>query len=137
MNIDYLKNKNIHFIECEDWNNAYGYEKTQMKEDTINYIEQLQQENKQLKMINQEYERLKKQKSRGFKIINVEEYDIHELLSYKDKWNKLKKFLKNTIEENLKYDKKHNCEWQGYNVYLELLTKIQELEKGSDSNVKD
>ena len=49
MNINYLKDKNIHFIECENWHNAYGYEKSQMKEDTINYIEQLQQENKQLK----------------------------------------------------------------------------------------
>lgn len=49
MNISYLKNKNIHFVECENWHDAYGYEKSEMKEDTINYIEQLQQENKQLK----------------------------------------------------------------------------------------
>lgn len=51
MNISYLKNKNIHFVECENWHDGYGYEKTEMKEDTINYIEQLQQENKQLKKI--------------------------------------------------------------------------------------
>lgn len=51
MNINNLKNKNIHFIECENWNDAYGYEKSQMKENTINYIEQLQQENKQLKEV--------------------------------------------------------------------------------------
>lgn len=49
MNISYLKNKNIHFVECENWHDAYGYEKTEMKEDTINYIEQLQQENARLK----------------------------------------------------------------------------------------
>ena len=49
MNISYLKNKNIHFIECKDWHDVYGYEKSEMKEDIINYIEQLQQENKQLK----------------------------------------------------------------------------------------
>ena len=49
MNINYLKNKNIHFVECENWHDTYGYEKSEMKEDTINYIEQLQQYNKQLK----------------------------------------------------------------------------------------
>lgn len=49
MNISYLKNKNIHFVECENWHDAYGYEKSEMKEDTINYIEKLQQENEQLK----------------------------------------------------------------------------------------
>ena len=49
MNISYLKNKNIHFIECKDWHDVYGYEKSEMKEDIINYIEQLQQENQQLK----------------------------------------------------------------------------------------
>ena len=49
MNVSYLKNKNIHFVECENWHDAYGYEKTEMKEDTVNYIEQLQQENQELK----------------------------------------------------------------------------------------
>ena len=49
MNINNLKNKNIHFIECENWYDVYGYEKSQMKVDTINYIEHLQQENKKLK----------------------------------------------------------------------------------------
>lgn len=52
----------------------------------------------------------------------------------KDNWNKLKKFLKNTRKENLEWDKKHNCEWKGYNAYSELLIKMQEIEQGSDSN---
>jgi hypothetical protein len=52
----------------------------------------------------------------------------------KDNWNKLNEFLKSTRKENLEWDKKHNCEWQGYNAYSELLIKIQELEQGSDSN---
>lgn len=47
-------------------------------------IENLQQENKKLKMINEEYERLNKEKYRGFKIIDVQEYDRYELLSYKN-----------------------------------------------------
>lgn len=51
MNISHLKNKNIHFIECENWRDVYGYEKTEMKEDTINYIEQLQKENKKQKEV--------------------------------------------------------------------------------------
>lgn len=51
MNISHLKNKNIHFIECENWLDVYGYEKTEMKEDTINYIEQLQKENKKQKEV--------------------------------------------------------------------------------------
>lgn len=55
MNISYLKNKNIHFVECENWHDAYGYEKSEMKEDTINYIEKLQQENQQLKEELEEY----------------------------------------------------------------------------------
>lgn len=58
MNINNLKNKNIHFIECENWYDVYGYEKSQMKVDTINYIEQLQQENQQLKEINEEHKKL-------------------------------------------------------------------------------
>ena len=52
----------------------------------------------------------------------------------KDNWNKLKDFLKNTRKENLEWDKKHNCEWKGYNAYSELLIKMQELEQGSDIN---
>lgn len=51
MNISHLKNKNIHFIECENWRDVYGYEKTEMKEDTINYIEQLHKENKHLEPV--------------------------------------------------------------------------------------
>lgn len=53
MNISHLKNKNIHLVECENWQDVYGYEKAEMKEDTINYIEQLQQENEQLQQENE------------------------------------------------------------------------------------
>ena len=49
MNTSYLKNKNIHFLECENWLDTYGYEKSEMKEDTINYIEQLEQQYKKQK----------------------------------------------------------------------------------------
>lgn len=59
---------------------------------------------------------------------------LKENKQLKDNWNKLNEFLKSTIKENLEWDKKHNCEWQGYNAYSELLIKMQEIEQGSDSN---
>ena len=82
-------------------------------------IDELQQENNKLKMINKEYERLNKEKHRGFKITDVQEYDKYELLSYKkykDNWNKLKEYIRNFPNEDY------------------LLDKMQELEQGSDSN---
>lgn len=82
-------------------------------------IEKLQQENKKLNGAIQTYDILLKS--------NVEENK-----QLKDNWNKLKEFLKNTRKENLEWDKKHNCEWQGYNAYYELLIKMQELEQESD-----
>lgn len=88
-------------------------------------IEQLQQENKQLKMINKEYERLNKEKFRGFKIIDVQEYDRYELLSYKnykDNWNKLKESLKDVMNSSNGDDK---------NFVETILNIMQELEQGS------
>lgn len=88
-------------------------------------IDELQQENKQLKMINKEYKRLNKENGRGFKITNVQEYDIYELLSYKnykDNWNELKEWIDSEIE-----NQKHTTHW-------EVERKMQELEQGRDSN---
>lgn len=88
---------------------------------------ELQQENKQLKMVNKEYERLNKVNNRGFKITNIKEYDIYDLLRYKENWNKLKEY----IRKNIIYD----------DVGMKILDPspledyIQELEQGSDSNV--
>lgn len=79
-------------------------------------IGKLQQENKQLKMIVNEYERLNK----GFKITAVQEYNIDELLSYKENWNKLKMWL-NNFHRLSAFE-----QW-------EIVNKMQELE-GSDSN---
>lgn len=105
------------------------------KEVILSEIENLQQENKQLKMINKEYERLNKENGRGFKIINVQEYDIYELLSYKkykDNWNKLKEHLK---EEIAKGRSRENLWLMGcYDEDKLILDKMEELEQGSDSN---
>lgn len=90
------------------------------------YTMNLQKENQQLKLINKEYERLNKENFRGFKIINVKEYDIDELLSYKkykNNWNKLKKYI-NEANEDLYWT----------NNYDDILYIMQELEQGSDSN---
>lgn len=84
---------------------------------------QLQQENQQLKMINKEYERLNKEKNRGFKITNVREYNIDELLSYKkykDNWIKLKKYIKTEIPEDVFI----NTEW-----FVSILDKMKEMER--------
>ena len=89
-------------------------------------IENLQQENKQLKAIDKEYERLNKKNGRGFKITNVQEYNIDELLSYKkykDNWNELKKWL----EENESFD-----DYCNETTFTSVLDKMQELEQGSD-----
>lgn len=81
----------------------------------------LKKENLKLKNINEEYERLNKEKFRGFKITNVQKYNIDELLSYKDNWNKLKEWLESNWEESQDI-------W-----FVKIINKMQELE-GSDSN---
>ncbi len=114
--------------------------------------EQLQQENKKLKMINEEYERLNKEKYRGFKIIDVQEYDRYELLSYKnykDNWNKLKEYLINDINDRngtkiAEFEEGNRVSETISPIYTlmedksrtmkEVLDKMQELEQGSDSN---
>lgn len=88
---------------------------------------ELKQENKQLKMINKEYERLNKVNNRGFKITNVKEYDIYDLLRYKENWNKLKEWL---YENHYLYIP----EIARNSTYQVVLDKMQELEKESNSN---
>ena len=90
----------------------------------------LLEENEQLKLINKEYERLNKENGGGFKITNVQEYNVDELLSYKkykDNWNKLREWII--------YNKHNENTEQHYLVvdYGTLLGKMQELE-GNDSN---
>lgn len=149
MNISNLKNKNIHFVECENWNDAYGYEKSQMKEDTINYIEQLQIENNQLKLINKEHQQINGELRQANKLLNeqyirlykdyiqlkaqIEEYQkaldetMSEKIDIENNWNKLREWIV--------YNKHNENTEQHYLVvdYGTLLGKMQELE-GSDSN---
>ena len=96
-------------------------------------FEQLQQENKRLKMIIKEYERLDNGESRGCTITRVDEYDIYDLIKCKDNWNKLKEWV------NKRYDYYMNREDYigGRLCFTDMKNKMQELEQGSDSNVKD
>ena len=106
----------------EEWFNCNDFEYSDK------YIEQLQQENKHLKMIIKEYERLENgEPRRGFKITRVDEYNIDDLIKYKDNWNKLKGYLHNQIPTDKTVLTK-------YIKIFEVLNKMQKLEKGSDSN---
>lgn len=100
---------------------------------TVNEIvSPILKENLKLKNINEEYERLNKEKFRNFKITNVQKYNIDELLSYKkykDNWVKLKEYLHN-VDVVIDYSENYDGSFINYD---ELINKMQELE-GSNSN---
>lgn len=130
-----MKNEEIKeewYIPINDFINYFKEESFLKGPELLNDNDKLKKENQQLKNVIEEYGRLNKENGRGFKITSIKQYNIDELIRYKDNWNKLKSFLKNTRNEHLEWDKKHNCEWKGYNAYSELLIKIQELERGVD-----
>ena len=84
----------------------------------MNCLNKLQQENQQLKLINEEYERLNKENGRGFTITSVQKYDIYELLKYKDNWNELKDFLEINWKETQDI-------W-----FVKIINKMEGLERG-------
>lgn len=116
MILNYLETTSLELHD--DYSSEFTYKDQKI---LYKYIKQLQQENKQLKMINKEYERLGKEKGRGFKIINVQEYDIYELLSYKNNWYELKQFILKKLEILRAVD---------YVWYSDILDKMQEIEQG-------
>ena len=90
-------------------------------------IDELQQENHQLKMIIEEYERLNKEKGRGFKITSIKQYNIDELVKCEENWNKLKEY----IEEHNIYYKKAGLEMMSNLLNgIDIIEKIKELERG-------
>ena len=59
--LECFSSDDIHLIQCEHkWCDAYGYEKSQMKKDILDYITNLQQENKKLKEQIDEIKRIDK-----------------------------------------------------------------------------
>ena len=95
-----------------------------------NLSEQLQQENQHLKMIIKEYERLDDgEPRRGFVITRVDDYNIDDLITYKDNWNKLKEYMSDENMSDLFY--------RGYQAmdFIEAIKDtMQELEESSDNN---
>lgn len=89
----------------------------------------LKKENKQLKLINKEYERLDNGESRGCTITRVDEYDIYDLIKCKDNWNKLKEWVKMEHREDAIVI---NLTWK--HATGKFLDKMQELEQESDNN---
>lgn len=101
-----------------------GYTTQDYKNEILWYIDKIQQENKQLKMINKEYERLNNGKPRGFVITRVDEYDVYDLLRYKENWNKLKEWASNFYNSE-------EVGWAGCGMRY-TLEKMQELERSEN-----
>ena len=81
--------------------------------------EQLQQDNEKLK---ERIEYLERSNNRREDTIIEQRQEISDL---EDDWNKLKKYIKTEIPEDVFID----TEW-----FVSILDKMQELEQGSDSN---
>lgn len=64
-----------------------------VSEDLFDWVRSIKEENSKLKAIIEEYERLNKEKGRGFKITNVETYNINELLNYKSRNEKAIEYI--------------------------------------------
>lgn len=111
-------------------------------------IEQLQQESKKLngaiqtydillksnieenKQLQERMEYLERSNNRREDIIIEQRQEINNL---EDKWDELKKYLHN-VDVVVDYSENYDGHFINYD---ELIDKMQELEKGSDSNVKD
>lgn len=119
----------------EEFGSNYDFKLYEAGISALKEIERLRQENEQLKMINKEYERLNKEKHRGFKIINVQEYNIDELLSYKkykDNWNKLKEYIQKDYDFFSELiDPKYGC---ATGALSRVKDKMQELERNNSNS---
>ena len=97
-------------LDVIDWNSL------------LDYINELQQENKQLKEKLDKYEN--PEDMTLFAMWCTEKVK-DENKQLKDNWNKLKEYIKTEIPEDVFID----TEW-----FVSILDKMQELEQGSDSN---
>lgn len=125
-----MKNEEIKeewYIPINDFINYFKEESFLKGPELLNDNDKLKKENQQLKNVIEEYERLNKENGRGFKITSIKQYNIDELIRYKDNWNKLREWIV--------YNKHNENTDQHYLVvdYGTLLGKMQELEK-SDNN---
>ena len=114
----------------------------------VSYIKELQQENKQLKeqllvtQTNEETFRLEMEDIT--QILGLDENALFDDVkvyakNLKDNWNKLREYIHNFPSiEYASVEKVNNIQLSGKLIREDcLLDKMQELEQGSDSNVKD
>lgn len=126
MNINYLKNKNIHFVECENWHDTYGYEKSQMKEDTINYIAELQQETQKLQ---ERIEYLERSNDRREDTVLEQRQKINDL---EDNWNKLEDLIYEVIcDIESDFDNKLTV----HDIYKKLV-KVREITRDTNKELE-
>lgn len=93
----------------------------------VSYIEELQQENKQLK---ERYNKLEEKYFANVPCCNENDCDLYrDYMKLKDNWDKLKEIAQSQSDFKLKC--KNKKLWFEVD---ELLDKMHELEKGSDSN---
>ena len=112
------------------------------KEVVLNEIEQLKQENKQLKEIYKElfntYQKLKKENE---EVTSLNLHQVDKIQQLEDNWNELKEYIRKTKlkEFEKSYGKRYGKTFtQAEVIVCNMITnKMQELEQGSDSNEKD
>lgn len=118
-----LSNDNIHIIECDkNWCNTYGYEKSQLKEDLLNYITNLQKEN----------ERLKRLAEKDYTELNNIIYENYHLRNEVGKLNNIIYEIKEYIMSNLitEWDIKNNGNISGSDLPADAITPILDIING-------
>lgn len=117
----------------EELGNNYDFKLYEMGISALKEIENLQQENKQLKEIIKENTILVKDEYGNYQECNIKPLEMKQKYEkLKDNWNKLKEIAKSQSGFKKRADLKGGLWFE----IDELLDKMQELE-GSDSNVKD
>lgn len=94
-------------------------------------VKTLIKENKDLKKQLEESKLKHKQLKDLEKIQLSNSYQTEKLSKLETQQKEFIKYLEDEIKERKNYDKKNNCEWQGYNFYKEILSKYKEI-IGSD-----
>lgn len=111
----------------EELGNNYDFKLYEMGISALKEIENLQQENKQLK---ERMEYLERSNNRREDIIIEQRQEISDL---EDNWDELKEYLHN-VDVVVDYSENYDGHFINYD---ELIDKMQELEQGSDSNEKN
>ena len=78
-----------------------------------------------------ENQKLKKQLEENSKI-NIADHKYaseceDKVITMENQQKEFIEYLVNEIKEHEKYDKKNNCEWQGYKFYQDVLSKYKEI----------